>query len=224
MAQLRVTYLLIYLINAEFSERAGIQQEFLSAKLRTGEAKQHWLDAAILVCHKSLRDFFRIYWSAKHKCDIEGCEWSLVTDGGLKPHRFALDFLNFFYIISSRKLCAAKFSGIREFESSNVKVVTGCTRIPSSKSQFCEMHKNEPTPVILSKKLSKFNRKKLAKDRLTNQKASKNLPKDQVFILESVLDSRLCRGKKQFKGISTFIHKHHMLCFILHVGRVCASS
>ena len=117
MAQLRVTYLLICLINAEFSERAGIQQEFLSAKLRTGEAKQHWLDAAILVCHKSLRDFFRIYWSAKHKCDIEGCEWSLVTDGGLKPHRFGLEYLIYF-IISILGNCVQQSL----VESENLKV------------------------------------------------------------------------------------------------------
>ena len=92
----------------------------MSKKLRSKEPNQHWVDEAILRSHKSLRDFFRIYWSAKHRCEVEGCEWSLVTDGGLKPHR---------------KLCAEKFSGIREFESSNVKIVTGCTRIPSSKAQ-----------------------------------------------------------------------------------------
>ena len=112
-----------------------MQQEFLSPKLRTGEAKQHWVDAAILRSHKSLRDYFRIYWSAMHLCSVEGCQWSLVTDGGLKPHRFVVEVPDNFYKIIIRKLCAAKFSGIREFDSSNVKIVTGCTKIPSSKSQ-----------------------------------------------------------------------------------------
>ena len=73
---------------SEYSERAKIGQEFLLVKAREDLSSQHWIDEAILKSHKSMRDFFRLYWSSKHLCEVEGCRWSLVTDGGLKPHRY----------------------------------------------------------------------------------------------------------------------------------------
>ena len=55
--------------------------------------------------------------------------------------------------------------------------------------------------MVISKKLSKLNRNKLAAEREKQNKSSpKNLPKDQVFIVESILDVKSSRGNKQFRG------------------------
>ena len=75
------------------------------------------LDEAILASKTELHEAFRRYWTREHSCDAPGCGKILVMDGGLKPHR---------------KLCASKLSGVREFESTGLKVVTGCTKIPRS--------------------------------------------------------------------------------------------
>ena len=69
------------------------------------------------------------------------------------------------------QLCAAMFSGCREYRNSGVKVVTGCTSIPAPESkvgaifeiclvfnklkfQFCSTHKKENTPCILTENIS----------------------------------------------------------------------
>ena len=88
----------------EFSQRAGIQPQF-KFKEEGGE-KMKWIDRALEQYHFMLRDYFRIYWTSQHRCEVEGCMWSFVSDGGMKIHR---------------KLCAAKFSGIRELKHSNVR-------------------------------------------------------------------------------------------------------
>ena len=65
--------------------------------------------------------------------------------------------------------------------------------------QFCEIHRNEATPVVIAKKLSNENRDRLAAARENHSKSAQRLPKDQMFIVESILSSRTVRGKKQYK-------------------------
>ena len=66
--------------------------------------------------------------------------------------------------------------------------------------QFCNLHKDEPTPVILAKSMSQASRDRLHAARKSAQKSNLKLPKDQVFVMESVLDKRISRGKIQYKG------------------------
>ena len=127
----------------EFSQRAGIQPQF-KFKEEGGE-KMKWIDRALEQYHVMLRDYFRIYWTSQHKCEVEGCMWAFISDGGMKIHR---------------KLCAAKFSGVRELKHSNVKVLTGCTSIAPPNSLFCKVHQDQPTPVIPSTGVTKKNQRK----------------------------------------------------------------
>ena len=106
----------------EFSQRAGIQPEFKYNE--EGGEKMKWIDRGLEAYHFRLRDYFRIYWTSQHKCDVEGCMWAFISDGGMKIHR---------------KLCAAKFSGVRELKHSNVKVLTGCTSIAPPNNLFCKV-------------------------------------------------------------------------------------
>ena len=62
--------------------------EFIVRKAESNGPQQHWIDAALMKNDKAIADYFRLYWSALHQCRVEGCEWALVTDGGLKPHRY----------------------------------------------------------------------------------------------------------------------------------------
>ena len=105
-----------------------------------------------------------------------------MSDGGMKIHR---------------KLCAAKFSGVRELKHSNVKVLTGCTKIAPPNSLFCKIHQNQPTPVILSANVSKKTKESLAQSRKKSQKAGQHLSNDNLFIVESVLKVRLTKSDKK---------------------------
>ena len=84
------------------------------------------LDEAILTKKSEFHDKFRKLWTNQHLCNAPGCGKVLVMDGGLKPHR---------------KLCGSKLSGVREFDKTGLKVVTGCTSIPAPESKFCYEHK-----------------------------------------------------------------------------------
>ena len=167
----------------EFSQRAGIKTEF-KLKEEGGESLK-WIDRALESYHFRMRDFFRIYWTSQHKCDTEGCMWAFVSDGGMKVHR---------------KLCAAKFSGVRELKHSNVKVLTGCTKIAPPNSLFCKLHQNQPTPVIPSAKVSKKTKESLAQFRKKSQKAGQQLSNDNLFIVESVLKIRLSKANTENKS------------------------
>ena len=122
----------------------------------------------------------REYWTRQHKCEAAGCGTCLVIDGGMKPHR---------------KVCAAKMSGVKIFEKSGVKTVTGCTKIPAPKAKFCNDHKNEETPCILGNKVQKSTRESLKNFRKKNSK-DKSAPGDNVYTVESILDTRVKQGKK----------------------------
>lgn len=49
-----------------------------------------------------------------HRCDKPGCGWCVIGDGGLKAHR---------------SLCAAVYSGVKEYPSSGVSIMTGPTQL-----------------------------------------------------------------------------------------------
>ena len=85
----------------EFFGRAGFNIKF---KHRDEDGdKRKWIDRGLQTYHSQLRDYFRIYWVSQHKCDVEGCMWAFISDGGMKVNR---------------KICSAKFSGIREMKHS----------------------------------------------------------------------------------------------------------
>ena len=164
----------------EFSQRAGIKTEFKFKE--EGGDQMKWIDRAIETYHFRLRDFFRIYWTSLHKCEVEGCMWAFVSDGGMKIHR---------------KLCAAKFSGVRELKHSNVKVLTGCTKIAPPNNLFCKIHQNQPTPVIPSANVSKKTKESLIQSRKKSQKSGQQLSNDNLFIVESVLKIRLTKSDRK---------------------------
>jgi hypothetical protein len=104
------------------------------------------LDISLTEAIPILKICHREYWTREHKCDAAGCGTCLVIDGGMKPHR---------------KVCAAKMSGVKVFESSGVKIITGCTKIPGPKHKFCKDHINEETPCILGNLVQKSTRESL---------------------------------------------------------------
>ena len=101
------------------------------------------LEESILENKSKLHEFFRCNWTKKHHCDAAGCGSIITMDGGMKPHR---------------KLCASKLAGVREFKSTGIKVVTGCTSIPAPKSIFCQEHQPSQSPALLSCQVTKDTR------------------------------------------------------------------
>ena len=140
------------------------------------------LDEAILANKSELHEAFRTIWTKNHRCDAPGCGKILVMDGGLKPHR---------------KLCAAKLAGVREFETTGLKVVTGCTRIPGPKSKFCHEHQNSESPALLSSQVSESTRMKL-RDHRTATAASTEASQDNIYVIETVLGSKVEDGVQFF--------------------------
>ena len=140
------------------------------------------LDEAILANKSELHEAFRTIWTKNHRCDAPGCGKILVMDGGLKPHR---------------KLCAAKLAGVREFETTGLKVVTGCTRIPGPKSKFCHEHQNSESPALLSSQVSESTRTKL-RDHRTATAASTEAAQDNIYVIETVLGSKVENGVQFF--------------------------
>ena len=141
------------------------------------------LDEAILTSKTELHEAFRRYWTREHSCDAPGCGKILVMDGGLKPHR---------------KLCASKLSGVRQFESTGLKVVTGCTKIPGPESKFCNEHQQSESPALLSSQVSRNTRNNLRNHR-TNTAASSEASQDNIYVIESIVDLRIKDDSKYFK-------------------------
>ena len=125
------------------------------------------LDLTIEQHQEKFQTIFREKWSLKHKCDKPGCGKALIVDAGLKPHR---------------KLCGAKLSGIREFQKANVKVFTGCRKIPKPESKFCQEHEETDTPVVPAEKVSRQTRRKLRDFREDSSK-SKLAGQDNFYIV-----------------------------------------
>ena len=132
------------------------------------------LEDAILANKTHLHDFFRTFWTKNHSCDAPGCGSVVTMDGGLKPHR---------------KLCASKLSGVREFETTGIKVVTGCTSIPAPKSKFCQEHQVSESPALLSSQVSKSTRVSL-RDHRTNTAASTEASQDNIYVIETILGTK----------------------------------
>ena len=133
------------------------------------------LEEAILDNKSALHDSFRAHWTKKHLCDTPGCGSVITMDGGLKPHR---------------KLCAAKMAGVREFQSSGLSVVTGCTSIPGPKSKFCHEHQTSQSPALLSEQISNATRMKL-RDHRSATTESREAPQDNIYVIESILNIKI---------------------------------
>ena len=140
------------------------------------------LDEAILENKTHLHNFFRTYWTNNHSCDAPGCGSVVTMDGGMKPHR---------------KLCASKLSGVREFETTGIKVVTGCTSIPAPKSKFCQEHQDTESPALLSSQVSKSTRMSL-RDHRMNTAASSEASQDNIYVIETILGTRMEKDVKYF--------------------------
>ena len=154
----------------EISSRYGIVPEF--------DCGESWLEDAISKYYNMLKLKFSTVW-ASHKCSVPFCESMMVSDGGMKINR---------------PVCAAKFSVLREYTHSNKKVLTGCTLMPSPGSKFCTLHVNEQSPVVLKDTLGKDSRTRLYNFRSKSKATQLDLPDDDLFIVESILE---IRGKKK---------------------------
>ena len=140
------------------------------------------LDEAVLEKQSVFQNKFRSIWTQNHSCTAPGCGSVITVDGGLKPHR---------------KLCGAKLAGIREFKSTGLSVVTGCTSIPGPRSKFCKEHQLSQSPALLSEQLPQTTRKKL-RDHRTREAESTDAPQDNVYVIESILDRRSKKGTSDF--------------------------
>ena len=86
------------------------------------ELKQRWdirgplhpnVDIAIDCYLSAIKLKFGQVWGG-HRCDKPGCGWCVIGDGGLKAHR---------------SLCAAVYSGVKEYPSSGVSIMTGTAQL-----------------------------------------------------------------------------------------------
>ena len=132
------------------------------------------LEESILENKSRFHDFFRTIWTKNHHCNAAGCGSIITMDGGLKPHR---------------KLCASKLAGVREFESTGLKVVTGCTSIPGPKSKFCQEHQTSQSPALLSSQVSKSTRMTL-RDHNTVTAQSDDASQDNIYVIETILETQ----------------------------------
>lgn len=110
-------------------------------------------------------------WSF-HSCDVEGCSWCLVVDGGMKP---------------IRRLCHAKKATVFKFENTDGVVQTGCTSLPIVGKKWCKHHEPGTTPSICAQDLNPETLRKLHKSR--KQVKSENV-RDTVFNIQGI------RGKR----------------------------
>ena len=140
------------------------------------------LDSTILENKGELMKEYRRRWTVEHECNTPGCRSCVVIDAGLKPHR---------------KVCKALWNGVREYEDSGQRVVTGCTSYPIPNKTYCKMHEGEPTPV--ADNISSRTRKTL-KEHRAKTKESDAAGNDQAYIIEAILDIVEEEGcEKQFK-------------------------
>ena len=67
------------------------------------------LEDTILLNMPLIRQEYCLAWGL-HGCDVNGCDTTIVLDGGMKPHR---------------SVCADTLSGVTEYKITGAKVVTG---------------------------------------------------------------------------------------------------
>ena len=135
-----------------------------------------------ILCVMFISSNLRAYWSRYHSCSVKGCGQVLTIDGGLKPHR---------------KLCASKLAGVREFKSSGLKVITGCTSIPTPTTKFCHDHLVSQSPALLSDQVSKSTRHSL-RDHRTASARSSEAPQDNIYVIETILSIKEKKGVKMY--------------------------
>ena len=114
---------------------------------------------------------FQKRWG-NHKCDKPGCRSVIVFDGGMK---------------ASRKICGACKSGVKEFEHTDIKIVTGCTNHPGPGETMCKEHKGTETPALPASRLTKESLELLNKEHVNSDSDALH---DTLFIIEEI------RGKK----------------------------
>ena len=98
----------------------------------------------------------------------------------------------------TRSLCAAKLHGIKEFSKSGMVVVCGCLKNPQPDSKFCGEHVGLSSPAMNSEQVSETTRTTLRNHRNITA-ASKSAPQDNVYVIETVLDKKLEKGKTFWK-------------------------
>lgn len=158
----------------ELSSRYGINPIF-----NGGET---WLEDSINDNFNNLKDKFSVTWT-NHRCKVPFCSEMMVTDGGFKINR---------------PVCSAKFSVMREYKHSNKRVLTGCTSMPTPGSKFCSSHQNEDSPVILKENLTSNSRSQLYNFRSRTKQTQLDLPDDDLFVVESILEAKEQKKTKLF--------------------------
>ena len=132
------------------------------------------IDETILRNRTNIRDKFREIWTVDHLCETKGCSSVLIVDGGMKP---------------TRKLCAAKLQGVKEFSMSGMVVVCGCPRNPQPDSKYCGEHVGLSSPAIPSEQVSDTTRITLRNHRNVTA-STKDAPQDNIYVIESVLEKK----------------------------------
>ena len=146
------------------------------------------IDDLLLTNQANLKSAFSRHWSGAHDCAFKDCEKMMITDGNMKL---------------VRKVCAARYSVVRQFEHTDKTVLTGCTSMPIPNSPYCSEHIGIESPVLLSEKISKETKKKLVSFKAKNNSSNLKLPNDSVFVVESVLDSR--KSGSSFEYLVKFV-------------------
>ena len=183
----------------ELSSRFGSNPTFLGG--------DNWLEDSINENYNQLKHKFSVSWS-NHECEVPFCSSMMVTDGGFKINR---------------PVCSAKFSVIREYKHSNKKVLTGCINMPSPGSKFCPHHLSEDSPVVLKETLTSESRSRLYNFRSRTKQTQLNLPDDDLYVVESILDMKVKKKAKNFlvkwasfpESESTWEPESHIPKFIL---------
>ena len=114
----------------EYGQRYGVKEWQV---IKEGD-----LESSILEQKDNFQKCFRERWTISHRWDVAGCEHVVIIDADMKPQRM---------------LCAAKMSGVREFEKADVRVVTGCTAMPGKHHKLCFKHQHEASPIVTSDKI-----------------------------------------------------------------------
>ena len=112
-------------------------------------------------------------WTKDYSCKAPGCGPVRTIDGGLNP---------------DRKLFGAKLAGIREFKSTGLSVVAGCTSIPGTRSKFCKEHQLSQSPALKIK----------PQNTRTRDAEGNYAPQDNVYVIEYILDKRSKKSASDF--------------------------
>ena len=129
------------------------------------------VDDSLELYNDIINKTFSMRWGS-HKCNKPGCGNVLVFDGGVKAHR---------------KICAAIKSEVKIYYPSGIQVTTGCTRHPAPGQQFCSVHHNYESPVLLPSQVSKTSLEELNRQ----QKLRNNLETDKLFVVEGITEIKL---------------------------------